>query len=91
DNLINEEINKTKFKVSYKEYEMDIYFEQVLSDEQKSLRIKAINDLELSIKRRRSLLENVNYVKNAPKEIVEKEKISLKEELEKFDVLRKNN
>ncbi|MEG1150411.1 MAG: valine--tRNA ligase, partial [Bacilli bacterium] len=91
DNLINEEINKTKFKVSYKEYEMDIYFEQVLSDEQKSLRIKAINDLELSIKRRKSLLENVNYVKNAPKEIVEKEKISLKEELEKFDVLRKNN
>ncbi|MEG1892816.1 MAG: valine--tRNA ligase, partial [Bacilli bacterium] len=74
DNLINEEINKTKFKVSYKEYEMDIYFEQVLSDEQKSLKIKAINDLELSIKRRKSLLENVNYVKNAPIEIVEKER-----------------
>ncbi|MEG1506992.1 MAG: class I tRNA ligase family protein, partial [Bacilli bacterium] len=91
DNLINEEINKTKFKVSYKEYEMDIYFEQVLSDEQKSLKIKAINDLELSIKRRKSLLENVNYVKNAPIEIVEKERLSLKEELEKIDVLRKNN
>ena len=47
-----------------------------------------INELENSILRRKKLLSNENYVNKAPKELVEKEKQTLEEEIKKLEVLK---
>ena len=44
------------------------------------LKNKQISDLEASIARRKNLLSNENYLNKAPKELVEKEKNTLKDE-----------
>ena len=46
------------------------------------LKNKQISDLEASIARRKNLLSNENYLNKAPKELVEKEKNTLKDEEE---------
>ena len=52
------------------------------------LKNKQINDLEASIARRKNLLRNENYLNKAPKELVEKEKNTLKDEEEKLEKLK---
>lgn len=52
------------------------------------LKNKQISDLEASIARRKNLLSNENYLNKAPKELVEKEKITLKDEEEKLAKLK---
>ena len=53
------------------------------------LKNKQISDLEASIARRKNLLSNENYLNKAPKELVEKEKNTLKAEEEKLAKLKK--
>ena len=52
------------------------------------LKNKQISDLEASIARRKNLLSNENYLNKAPKELVEKEKNTLKDEEEKLAKLK---
>ena len=49
---------------------------------------KQISELESSIERRKNLLSNENYVAKAPKELVEKERLTLKAEEEKLAKLK---
>ena len=53
-----------------------------------ALKNKQIKDLQNSIERRKKLLSNENYVNKAPKELVEKERETLEEEIKKLEVLK---
>ena len=52
------------------------------AEEEREKLLKEKERLEASISRREKLLANENYVNRAPKEIVDKERESLKEEIE---------
>ncbi len=87
DDMIIESSNKTKFNVKYQDYDIDIYYEMNLTQENLELKQKQINSLKESIERRKKLLANANYVNKAPKHLVEKERNTLKEEEEKLKLL----
>lgn len=77
----------TKYSVIYKDYNLDIYYEKEITEEEIKLKEKQINELKSSIERRKKLLSNENYVAKAPKELVEKERVTLEAEEEKLSKL----
>ena len=81
-------ISGTKYSCIYKNYNIDLYYEKEITEEDIMLRNKQISDLEASIARRKNLLSNENYLNKAPKELVEKEKNTLKDEEEKLAKLK---
>ena len=83
--MIVQESTKNKINVKYQDYDLDIYYEIVLSEEDKKQREKQIEVLKQSIERRKKLLANENYVNKAPQELVEKERKTLAEEEEKLE------
>ena len=85
DDMIVNESNKKKLNVKYQDYDLDICYEIVLSEEDMALKQKQIESLKQSIERRKKLLANVNYVNKAPQELVEKERKTLAEEEEKLE------
>ena len=85
DTMIVQESTKNKINVKYQDYDLDIYYEIVLSEEDKKQREKQIEVLKQSIERRKKLLANENYVNKAPQELVEKERKTLAEEEEKLE------
>jgi len=88
DSYIIDNSDKTKYSVVYKNYNLDIYYEKEVTEEDIALKNKQIQELENSIERRKKLLSNENYVNKAPKELVEKEKQTLEEEIKKLEVLK---
>ena len=84
----HKKLNGTKYSVIYKNYNLDIYYEKEVTDEDMMLLNKQISELEGSIERRKKLLSNENYVAKAPKELVEKERLTLKAEEEKLAKLK---
>ena len=82
------EIKGTKYSVIYKNYNLDIYYEKEVTEEDLMILNKQISELESSIERRKKLLSNENYVAKAPKELVEKERLTLKAEEEKLAKLK---
>ena len=89
DKIVNDS-SKKKINIKYLDYDINLYYEIVLSEEDKMLKIKQIESLKQSIERRKKLLENENYVNKAPKELVQKERITLKEEEEKLKLMEEN-
>ena len=85
DIMIVQESTKNKINVKYQDYDLDIYYEIVLSKEDLELKQKQIESLKQSIERRKKLLANENYVNKAPQELVEKERKTLAEEEEKLE------
>ena len=83
-----EEQNIQSYNVKAGSYEATIYYEKVLTDEEKQAKEKQIKDLENSIARRKNLLSNENYVAKAPQALVEKERETLKKEEELLETLR---
>ena len=81
-------ISGTKYSCIYKNYNVDLYYEKEITEEDMMLKNKQISDLEASLARRKNLLSNENYLNKAPKELVEKEKITLKDEEEKLAKLK---
>ena len=84
NDMIVSKSNKKKLNVKYQDYDLDICYEIVLSEEDKKQREKQIEVLKQSIERRKKLLANENYVNKAPQELVEKERKTLAEEEEKL-------
>ena len=80
-----EDIHNYQVKVG--NYEATIFYEKVLSDEEIKLKEKQIIDLKASIERRKKLLSNENYVSKAPSSLVEKERLTLKQEEELLNSL----
>ena len=83
--MIVHKSNKNKLNVKYQDYDLDICYEIVLSEEDMALKQKQIESLKQSIERRKKLLANVNYVNKAPQALVEKERKTLAEEEEKLE------
>ena len=88
ENHLDEGIG-TKYSVIYQDYNLDLYYEKVMSDEEIKLQEKQIADLKVSIERRKKLLSNENYCKKAPQDLVEKEKKTLASEENKLKELLK--
>lgn len=89
DNIINEPLNITKFNVSNNTFNMDIFYEKVLTEEDKLALEKQIETLRSNISRREKLLSNHGYVSKAPANLVEQERQKLAEEKELLDKLTK--
>ncbi len=87
DHLVNDEQNITAFKVTTKNKEAIIYYEKEITEEDKLMIQKQIEELKLSINKRENLLNNENFVNKAPKELVQKEKDKLAEEKEELQKL----
>ena len=87
DNLITEKLNIKSYHVEYKNYSLEIFFEKEVTEEDLENKEKTIELLKSSIARRKQLLENVNYVNKAPKELVDSEKDKLLEEEKKLTEL----
>ena len=81
-------ITGTKYTCIYKNYNIDLYYDKEITEEDIMLKNKQISDLEASITRRKNLLSNENYLNKAPKKLVEKEKVTLKDEEEKLAKLK---
>ncbi len=89
DKLITEELDINKYSVLYKEYNMDIYYQKAITQEDIELKNKNIENLKNSIERRKKLLSNENYVAKAPASLVEQEKAKLAEEQKSLELLLK--
>ena len=89
DNLVEEELNINSYNVKYGDIEATIYYEKVVTEEEKALKEKQINDLKASIERRKKLLANENYVNKAPANLVQKEKETLEKEISDLELLQK--
>ena len=88
--ITNEELNITKFNVSNKLYNVDIYYEKQVTKEDLEQINKQINMLKNNILRRTKLLSNEGYLNKAPKELVQQEKDKLEEEKELLSKLENN-
>ena len=90
ESMIVTSSDKKKINVKYQNYDLDICYEVKLSEEDLEVKKKQIESLRQSIERRKKLLSNDGYVTKAPKELVEKERKTLKEEEEKLKILELN-
>ena len=88
--ITNEELNITKFNVSNKLYNVDIYYEKQVTKEDLEQINKQISMLKNNILRRTKLLSNEGYLNKAPKELVQQEKDKLEEEKELLSKLENN-
>ena len=82
DERLAKKEDKAKVNVKYLNYDLDIYYDNVLSEFDKEQKMKQIESLKNSIKRRENLLANEGYLNKAPKELIEKERQTLANELE---------
>lgn len=84
ENVVNASLDKNAYPAHVGEYDVTIYFESVITEEDKALLQKEIDTLKASIAKRKGLLANENFVSRAPKELVEQERVKLSQEEEKL-------
>ncbi len=89
DNVVKKPLGMTAYKVFSNHVKATIFFEKQMTEEEEQLRKKQIEQLKMSIQRREKLLSNENYVKKAPKNIVDMDKQKLEEEKKKLEELNK--
>ena len=78
--LTDEKLDINSYNVKAGSIEATIYFEKQVTEEELKLKEKQINDLRISIERRKNLLANENYVAKAPVDLVNKERETLAKE-----------
>ena len=84
ENVVKEAQKITAYPVHYQEYDVTIYFESVVTEEDKMLLQKEIDFLKASIANRKALLANASFVAKAPSNLVEQEREKLVQEEEKL-------
>ena len=87
--MVKDSLNIVSYPVHYQEFDVTIYFEKEITEEEKALLKKEIETLKASIAKRKSLLANSNFISKAPTHLVEqeKEKLALEEEkLKKLEI-----
>ena len=87
ENVLDEEVNMTSYPVHFGEYDVTIYFEKEVTEEDKAALTKEIDVLKASISKRKALLANDNFVSRAPSNLVEQERVKLALEEEKLHKL----
>ena len=89
DNIVNENLGITAYKVLSRRVKATIYFERIESAADRMARDAQIKILSESISRREKLLANENYVNKAPAKIVDIDRMKLEEEKKKLEELLK--
>ena len=89
DHLVKEPLGMKAYKVFSTRVKAQIFFEKIETEADKAAKIAQIELLKASIARREKLLSNENYVKKAPKNIVEMDIKKLEEEKKKLEELMK--
>ena len=84
ENVVENAQEITAYPVHYQEYDVTIYFESVITEEDRMLLQKEIDSLKASIAKRKALLANDNFVAKAPSNLVEQERVKLVQEEEKL-------
>lgn len=84
DNIIDTELNITKYEVVSGIYNITLYYEKEETEEDLIFKKKQCENLEKSIARRRGLLNNPSYVSKAPSHLVSEEREKLKKEEEEL-------
>ncbi len=84
DNIIDTELNITKYEVISGIYNITLYYEKEETEEDLIFKKKQCENLEKSIARRRNLLNNPSYVSKAPSHLVSEEREKLKKEEEEL-------
>ena len=87
--ITEEELDKTPYHVYTPSFDCTIYYDKEITEEDRLALEKEIKDLEVSIAKRKGLLNNANFVSKAPTALVEQEKEKLKQEEEKLVRLKK--
>ena len=80
DHLTEEELTITKFNVSNSLYNMDLFYEKQITEEDIKAKEKLIETLKSNIERRTKLLNNPGYMSKAPKHLIEEEQRKVEEE-----------
>ena len=82
ENVVDLPLNINAYPVHFGEYDVTIYFEKVITEEDVLNLKKEIESLKASIAKRKGLLANDNFVARAPSNLVEqeREKLALEEE-----------
>jgi len=85
---INQNIeNLSKIEINFNDDIVSIYYDGSLSDEEIENIKKEKERLENSIKKRNNLLSNENYIKKAPTNLVETEKLTLEKEIQELEII----
>ena len=80
--------NCSKIEIAFQDGIVSLYYDGSLNEAKlKETLLKDKERLENSIERRKKLLGNENYVSKAPKELVEKEKETLKQEEQELELI----
>jgi valyl-tRNA synthetase len=77
------------FTKIYEEFEINILYPSMIEDENKQKYDKEIENLQSFLKSLKNKLENEQFLKNAPKSIIEKEKAKYEDTLSKIEKLKK--
>ena len=89
DNIVKKPLGMKAYKVFSNRVKAQIFFERIETEAEKKAKEAQIKLLQASIERRKKLLSNENYVKKAPKNIVEMDQKKLEEEEKKLEELMK--
>ena len=87
DHIIEEELEITKFNVSNSLYNMDLFYEKQITEEDIKAKEKLIETLKSNIERRTKLLNNPGYMSKAPKHLIEEEQRKVEEEKAELEKL----
>ena len=87
ENVTLDNLKVNAYPVHFGEYDVTIYFESVITEEDKLNLEKEIQSLKASIAKRKGLLANENFVSRAPSNLVEQERVKLLQEEEKLHKL----
>ena len=87
ENVTLDNLKVNAYPVHFGEYDVTIYFESVITEEDKLNLEKEIQSLKASIAKRKGLLANENFVSRAPSNLVEQERVKLSQEEEKLHKL----
>ena len=80
DHITENDLEITKFNVSNSLYNMDLYYEKQITEEDIKAKEKLIETLKSNIERRTKLLNNPGYMNKAPKHLIEEEQRKVEEE-----------
>ena len=80
DHIIENDLEITKFNVSNSLYNMDLFYEKQITEEDIKAKEKLIETLKSNIERRTKLLNNPGYMSKAPKHLIEEEQRKVEEE-----------
>lgn len=80
DNIVNDSLNITEYKVKFNDLEASIYYEKEITKEDLLIQEKQIEALKASIEKREKLLSNVGFTNKAPEKLVNEEREKLESE-----------